>query len=229
MSTISETSAAPKPRHWTVEQYHQLGELGAFKNEPVEFAQGRVYVKHDGLPKRWTHEEYHASGDAGLFDGERVELIDGEIYVMSPMSIPHAAGIQRVQHALQRVCPEELLLRVQLPVLTDRSEPEPNVALVRGSLEDFDEALPTCPMLAVEVSISSLQFDRTKKLTTYARQKIQDYWILNLVDDCLEVYREPSDDSYQQRTVLQSGESVSPLAIPQATIDVAKLLPRRSD
>lgn len=229
MSTISEPQTGPQPKRWTVEQYHQLSELDGFKDtdERVELIDGYFYLLHAGSRKRWTHEQYHSAGEAGMFHGERVELIDGEIYVMSPMSRRHAAGIRRVQRALQCICPDSLLLDVQLPILVESSEPEPDVSLIRGTVGEFDLVTPTCPELVVEVSLSSLHFDRTKKLKVYASQQIPEYWIVNLVDDCLEVYREPVGDGYNDRRIFNAGDSVTPLAIPDESINVADLLPKR--
>ena len=75
MSTISKPTTGPQPKRWTVEQYHQLGELGAFKDERVELIDGHLI--HECIRKQWTHEEYHCADEAGMFHGEHVELIDG--------------------------------------------------------------------------------------------------------------------------------------------------------
>ena len=227
MSTISKPTTGPQPKRWTVEQYHQLGELGAFKDERVELIDGHFYLIHEGIRKQWTHEEYHCADEAGMFHGEHVELIDGEIYVMSPISRRHADGILRVQYAFLAVAPDGYLVRTQLPIVGDASEPEPDVGLVIGELGNLEQAIPGNLELAVEVSLSSLKFDRTEKLKVYARQQIQEYWILNLVDDCLEVHRGALGDGYTDQFVLEAGDSVSCLAIPDAAIFVADLMPKR--
>ena len=227
MSTISQPTTGPQPKRWTVEQYHQLGKLDAFSDhERVELIDGYFYLLHAGSRKRWTHEEYHSAGEAGMFREERVELIDGEIYVMSPMSRRHANGIVRVQYAILGIAPKDYLVRTQLPIIGEASEPEPDVGLFCGSLDDLDQATPTTLELAVEVSLSSLRFDRTKKLTVYARQQIPEYWIVNLIDDCLEIYRGPTGDGYSEQFVVESGNAASCLAIPDASIAIADLLPK---
>jgi len=228
MSTISEPTTGPQPKRWTVEQYHQLSKLDAFKDtdERVELIDGHFYLLHAGSRKRWTHEQYHSAGEAGMFDGERVELIDGEVYVMSPMSRRHANGIVRVQYAMLGIAPKGYLVRTQLPIIGEASEPEPDVGLIRASLDDLDQAIPTTLELAVEVSLSSLHFDRTKKLKVYASQQIPEYWIVNLMDDCLEIFRRPTGESYSEHFVVESGDSASCLAIPDRSIAVADLLPK---
>lgn len=228
MSTISDVTTGPQRKCWTATEVKVLAEIGVLDAQQTEFFNGRIYLSGGGVRKRWTDDEYHSAGEAGLFDGTRVELIDGEIYVMSPMSRRHASGIRRVQAALQRICPDGFLLDIQLPIPTDASEPEPAVALVKGALEDFEDGLRLNPLLVVEVSLSSLKFDQTEKLKVYARQNIPEYWILNLVDDCLEVYRDPVGEGYQHMSTMKAGESVACLAIPAAQVAISDLVPKRT-
>ncbi len=228
MSTISDITIEPQPKRWATVELDTLVEIGALQLEKVRFFNGLIYRKCDGHRKRWTHEEYHAADEAGMFRNEQVELIDGEIYVMSPMSQRHASGILRVQYALLGVAPQGYIVRTQLPILGDTSEPEPDVGLAIGEVDDLDLAIPSTLELAVEVSLTSLDFDRTEKRIVYARQSIPEYWILNLVDDCLEVYREPVGDNYRRRTIVNADQSVSSLAIPAAELAVSDLLPKRS-
>jgi len=115
---------------------------------------------------------------------------------------------------------------VQLPLaLGPYSEPEPDVAVVEGTIDDYVEAHPSTAVLVVEVADASLQFDRTRKAALYARAGIPDYWIVNLLDGVLEVHRQPEGDAYRERLVLPSQERVRPLARPEVEIAVAELLP----
>jgi Uma2 family endonuclease len=124
------------------------------------------------------------------------------------------------------------LLRQEKPVaLDDLSEPEPDVVVVRGRLRDFREH-PSSPVLIVEVADSSLRLDRVRKGALYARAGIADYWVLNLVDEVLEVYRDPvrepsRGDGWKYSTVrlLERDATISPPAAPRARIRVASLLP----
>ena len=125
------------------------------------------------------------------------------------------------------------IVRTQGPVaLDDESEPEPDVAVVRGTRRDYASGHPAWPALPVEVTESSLALDREQKGSLYARARVADYWILNLIDGVLEVYREPTpaDEAqygWRYRTVstLQPADIISPLAAPAAHISVADLLP----
>jgi Uma2 family endonuclease len=179
--------------------------------------------------RRWTREEYERLADEGYFQpGERVELIDGVLYEMTPQNSLHAAGIRAGERALQPVFNEGFDVRSQLPLaLGFDSEPEPDVAVVPGTWEDYIDSHPTNAVLVLEVADSSLYHDRKRKGSLYARAGIQEYWLLNLVKSCLQVYRNPKDGKYTTRFVLCAGDTVSPLARPETSIPVAKLIPRK--
>jgi len=175
----------------------------------------------------WTREEYDRIVEAGVFpEGSRVQLIDGEIIEMPPQGSLHATAIQLVERALARACGESFCLRGQMPIALDlRSEPEPDVALVRGAPRDYRAAHPATVELAVEVADATLSFDRGRKRALYARNRVPEYWIVNVPDACLEVHREPEGSDYRAVQVLRPPATVTPLACPAAVIPVADLLP----
>ena len=176
--------------------------------------------------KRWTRSEYHAAAAAGVFQDERVELIRGEILTMSPMDARHATGIQLVQQALQSTVTKPYTVRVQLPLaLTEHSEPEPDLSVVRGNPRDFAEEHPTTAELVIEVSQSTLTYDQTSKRRLYAEHGIAEYWILNLKDRQLEIHRSPENGDYTEVTVVDAQGSTTPLIFPNDNITVADLLP----
>jgi Uma2 family endonuclease len=146
---------------------------------------------------RWTRQEYDRLVERGLLPaGKRVELVEGVIYDMTPQNSLHATGYRKVQQALGTAFPlaSGFEIRGQLPLaLSEDSEPEPDVAVVLGSIDDFLESHPTTALLVVEVADSSLLHDRKKKIPLYARSGIQEAWLLNLVRRVLEVYRDPRD------------------------------------
>jgi len=179
--------------------------------------------------RRFTREEYEQLVEQGFFHPEeRIELVDGVLYEMTPQSSLHAAGVRGSQEALRPIFSEGYDIRSQLPLaLGFDSEPEPDVAVVLGSWRDYSHSHPTSAILIVEVADSSLLQDRKRKASLYARAEIPEYWLMNLVRRCLEVYREPKDGVYTSRTILREGDSVSPLSRPEAAILVASLLPRK--
>jgi Uma2 family endonuclease len=183
------------------------------------------------LPRRWTRDEYYRMGELGFFHGQRVELIEGEIMVLSPQNWPHSSTVDRVGKLLDRVLGTGFWTRMQLPVNLGASEPEPDVSVVVGRREDYSDH-PTTAVLIVEVAENSLDYDRTRKASLYARAGIADYWIVNLVDKQLEVRRDPRPDpsqpyghGYASLTILVPPTVIHPLAAPQVSLAVADLLP----
>jgi Uma2 family endonuclease len=185
-------------------------------------------------PKRWRRVEYERLVETGIFvPGERLELIDGLLLVAEPQSSPHFAAVRLATLALARAFDPGWEVRAQGPIALDEtSEPEPDVAVVRGGPRDYVSAHPADPVLVVEVALTSLTFDRVTKSSLYARAGRPEYWIVNLVDRVLEVRRAPglaasAPYGWDSATALILGReaSVSPLAVPAATVAVADLLP----
>jgi Uma2 family endonuclease len=184
--------------------------------------------------RRWTREEYDRMVEAGILkEHDKVELIDGKILNKVPQGKPHATGIMLVQYALQKSFGDGFVVRVQLPLAPDDfSEPEPDLAVLRGSPRDYDGIHPPKALLVVEVAETSLGFDRRRKAGLYARAAIPEYWILNLIDGRLEVHRDPEPQpdaplgwQYASVRSLGPGESVLPLGAREE-IAVADLLPK---
>ena len=184
-------------------------------------------------PLRWTHEQYHQMAERGYFEGKRVELIGGEIIQMAPMLSPHWAGVMLAHKILQQIFNDDFIVTVQLPVkLPNISEPEPDVAIIRGAIRDFSESLPQTAVLIIEISDTTLHYDRTTKASLYAAAGVEDYWIVNLKARQVEVHRTPIEHAkakfgwtYQDKTEFKAEDSVSPLAASEAKIKVADLLP----
>ncbi|HRY14926.1 MAG: Uma2 family endonuclease [Candidatus Competibacteraceae bacterium] len=176
---------------------------------------------------RWTRQQYDDMVLNEIFrPGERVELIEGVIIDMSPQKSRHATAIYLVEERLREAFKSGHIVRAQMPLaLDDHSEPEPDVAVVPGQARDYTQAHPTTAALVVEVSDATLRLDRQTKQAVYARNGVTEYWIVNLQDHHLEVYRDPQGDQYRSRIVLPPGEQVAPLARPDHLITVADLLP----
>ena len=164
---------------------------------------------------------------------DRVELLDGLLVAREPQGSRHAVVVDLVRVALERAFGRGYYVRDDKPLaLDDRSEPEPDAVVVRGRPRDYLDAHPAAPLLVVEVAETSLPVDRLRKGGLYARAAIPDYWIVNLVDEVLEVYRQPVRApsrrhgwKYGSVRLLKRNAVVSPLAAPRARIRVADLLP----
>src|SRR2546422_1628965 len=134
--------------------------------------------------RRWTRREYERMIDRGIFrPDDRLELIDGQMVVKEPQDSDHFTAILLVADTLRAAFGPGWLVRPQGPVaLDDRSEPEPDVSVVQGSPRDYREGHPVRPVLVVEGSKTRLAFDRARKATLYARNGVEDYWIVNVLD-----------------------------------------------
>jgi Uma2 family endonuclease len=185
--------------------------------------------------RRWTRLEYERLVELGVFEGEPLELIGGQLLVAEPQYPYHASWLNQLEYAMRAILPSGWTVRTQLPVsLDDESEPEPDLTVVPGYPADYRDGHPARPALVVEVGDSSLAFDRHDKGSLYARAGIDDYWILNLVDRVLEVYRDPVPVltavygwRYRSVATLAPPAVVTPLAFPNARVGVAELLPQR--
>ena len=183
--------------------------------------------------RRWTRDEYERLVELGIFEREPLELIAGQLIVAEPQSAYHAGSIRRADYALRAALPAGWVVSVQLPVsLDDDSEPEPDLTISVGGPGDYAHAHPAAPVLVVEVAESSLAFDRRAKGSVYARACIPEYWIINLVDRVLEVYRDPQREAtalhgwaYRSMMTLRAPATVAAVGIPGAQLAVADLLP----
>jgi Uma2 family endonuclease len=147
---------------------------------------------------------------------------------MSPQKEPHAATVSQAGRVVTDMFGSNYLVRQQLPIiLHDQSEPEPDLAVVPGQPWDYLQSHPLAAdvLLLIEVSDTTLRFDRERKQEAYSRAGVAEYWILNLRDRQLEVYRDPSEFGYRSVVVYGEDERVSPLHAPQAAVRVGDLLP----
>lgn len=183
--------------------------------------------------RRWKRAEYDRLVDLGAFEDEPLELIGGELIVAEPKGTYHSSAVNAVEYAVRAALPSGWIVRTQAPLsLDEESAPEPDIVVVPGRPGDYRHEHPARPPLAIEVADSSLAFDRVRKGSLYARAGLEDYWIVNLVDRVLEVYRDPVADAsapfgwrYRSVVVLRAVDVVVPLAFPAARISVADLLP----
>ena len=184
--------------------------------------------------RRWTRAEYDRLVDLGVFhEDERIELLGGHLMVREPQGSRHGVAIELADSALGIALGSGWRVRIQLPIALDEdSEPEPDLTVVAGDPRESRDQHPARPALVVEVAESSLRFDRETKGSLYARADLPEYWIVNLVDRVLEVYREPTPAPgtpggwrYATVLVLDAAGVLAPLAAPAARIRVADLLP----
>jgi len=183
-------------------------------------------------PQRWrfTVDEYERMGAAGVFAPDaRTELIAGEIFAVAAVGYLHAAHVMLLGKLLEHRFGDVAFVDTQNPLyLSKRSEPEPDVMVLQQRADSYLTGLPTAAdvLLLVEVSDTTLDHDRRKKLPLYAHAGIPEVWILNLVDTCLELYTEPVGGAYRTRRVAQRGETVGLITLPGVTLAVDDVLPQ---
>jgi len=180
--------------------------------------------KQPGGLRYLRREEFDRMVQVGLFQDERVELLRGLLVSMSPSGAPHMAVIERLTELLVLALHGRAWVRVQGSfAASEDSQPEPDLAVVPR--EDHSQAHPTQASLVVEVSDSSLRQDRHVKSSIYAASGVPEYWIVNLVDDLIEVRAEPKGEEYARLTPYRRGESIRLTAFPDVTIAVDAVLP----
>ena len=229
--------AALARHQWTSADYERMLASGMF--EKIELLCGDVVITGAGVrPYRWTLDDYEQLIALGLLEGKHVELIQGEILIMASMGEPHALTIMQLNYALlPHFNPGTgFHLRIQMPLALPAltSEPEPDIAIVVLDTPTSEAGRPTSASLIIEVAESSLAYDRDRKGPLYAAAGIQEYWLVNLPNRCLEVYPQPVPDvtsfsgwRYQERQRLQEGDQVALLVAPEVVIAVDALLPPR--
>jgi len=168
--------------------------------------------------------------EKGWFDGQRLELINGEILELPPMNDPHAQAVRLANYVLLSIFPPtSATISIQCPMRLGESRPFPDLVVVAGTPREVARH-PETALLVIEVSDTSLEFDRTEKSKLYAMHGLPEYWIINLKGRCVEMYRSPlatdsADPRYGEIRVVAENETLSPIASPQAQIRVADLLP----
>jgi len=170
-------------------------------------------------PRRlFTVEEYHRMADAGIFHpDERVELIESEVVEMAPIGPRHVGCVINATRLFITRLGDRAVVSPQNPVvIRPRSEPQPDLLLLRPRAVSYSRELPTSEdvLLAVEVADTSVRFDRLVKARLYARAGIAEFWLCLAMDGAIEVYRGPGADGYASITLHGPGQTVSPLAFP---------------
>lgn len=169
-------------------------------------------------------------GETGLLRPDaRVELLDGKIIDMSPIGPFHGGVVGRLNHLFGKLSNGRWWIWPQNALhLNEFSAPQPDIILLKPSADDYTRQNPGPDdvLLLVEISESSLEYDRTEKIPAYGRAGIPEVWIVNLVQLTIEIYRDPNFTGYESKKVFRAGDKISPAAFPDAIVDVAELLKR---
>ncbi|MFM7408214.1 MAG: Uma2 family endonuclease [Cuspidothrix sp.] len=177
----------------------------------------------------WTVDEYHRMAKAGRFEpSERVELLEGKIIWMVAKGTTHRSAVGRTDKLLQNRLENRAFIAIQDPVkLNERSEPEPDVAIVKIDPLDYADHHPAPDEIyfIIEVADSSLKLDTEVKAKAYSQAEIKDYWVLDVVKRELIVFRNPTAEGYQNQEIFTEYQKISPLDFPDVEIIVSEMLP----
>ena len=179
-------------------------------------------------PKRFRVEDFRKMTEAGILPEESGwEIIDG--YLMDKMSIgsKHASTVKRLNRKLTRLFEDEVIISVQDPIHIDEfNQPEPDIALLKPREDFYAESHPSPQdvLLLIEVSNSTIEYDRDIKKTLYARTGIVEFWIVNLPDETVECYSQPKNGNYRLARILEKGEIVESNAVENLKLSVEEIL-----
>ncbi|ELS02102.1 hypothetical protein Xen7305DRAFT_00018130 [Xenococcus sp. PCC 7305] len=184
--------------------------------------------------RKFTIEEYHQLADWGFFtENAKIELIRGEIIEMAPKRTPHSVCNSRLWKQLYELIGQQAEIRVQEPImLLSNSEPEPDIVIAKKKSDDYLTAHPTAEeiILVIEISDSTLNYDRETKLSLYAEAGIRDYWIFNLVVNHLEVYTYPFSDGqgifdYRTKNIVLPNEKIAIPGFLELDLELTAIFP----
>jgi Uma2 family endonuclease len=169
--------------------------------------------------RKLTVHEFRAMFETGILkEHERLELLGGEIRVMQPIGKKHMGMTNRFSHMTNNLLVRKAVVSTQNAIsLTIDDAPQPNIAILKYR-EDFyfdKDATPDDVFFIIEISDTTLEYDRTEKLAKYAEADVPEVWIVNLKDNVIEVYREPSGNLYILRLIIKQGQKLAPLAFPE--------------
>ncbi|XQQ07745.1 MAG: Uma2 family endonuclease [Leptolyngbya sp. IPPAS B-1204] len=186
-------------------------------------------VPSSDLPlKHWSVDEYHRLIAVGILTSDdHVELLDGQIVEMVSQDPPHASTTDEGSDYLKSLFAGRAKVRMQLPItLSSSSEPEPDIAVVRLDSNRYHDRHPTPEdvFLIIEIANTTLSHDRHRKAKLYAKAGIPEYWIVNLNQRQIIVYRHPQGDTYQSEQILETTDAITPLAFPEITVAFKNLL-----
>lgn len=178
--------------------------------------------------KLFTVAEYHQMIESGFFkEDDRFELVSGEIVEISPIGPRHAAQVDRLTDILPPKLKGKAKLRVQSPIeLTDYSEPQPDLALLKPRDDFYASAHPTPAdaLVIIEVADSTVENDRRNKIPAYAFAGVREVWLIDLVNDRIEVHSNPFKGVYQEVRIIQRGQNVISPSLPQLKLKADEVL-----
>ena len=176
---------------------------------------------------RFNVEEYHRLTESNiLHEDDRVELVEGRIVDMTPIGSKHAACVSRLNRIFTMKLQTSAIVQVQNPIqLLDQSEPQPDIVVLKNRDDFYAERLPNADdiLLVIEVADSSLEYDRETKLPLYAKANIPEVWLINLIENIVEIYSAPSLEGYNVITKHRHNQAIVPENFPDIKVVVSEI------
>lgn len=176
---------------------------------------------------RFKVEEYHRLIESNiLHEDDRVELIEGRIIDMTPIGSRHAACVSRLNEIFSEKLQKRAIINIQNPIcLTEYSELEPDIAIIKRRPDFYAEQLPQPEdvLLIIEVADSSLEYDCETKIPLYAKANIKEVWLVNLIENILQIYKEPTPEGYKIMLKCRYNRKISPENFPDITLTVSEI------
>jgi len=183
---------------------------------------------HNHNVHQFTTQQFHLMHEAGVFsEGDRLELINGEIKQMSPIGRKHAACVNRLVTVLTRKLGDQIVLSVQNSIrLDDKSEPQPDLAILKPRDDFYEEGLPTPSdiLLIIEVADSTIAYDREVKAPLYAAAGIPEMWLFDVNKKAIEGYSQPSASGYKRMQRYEQNDTLSMIAFPDVSFNWSELI-----
>jgi Uma2 family endonuclease len=177
--------------------------------------------------RRFTVADYARMRETGILsEDDRVELLDGEVRVMSPIGPRHAAIVKRLNTLLSRLLPETFILSVQDPIqLNDYSEPQPDLAILQYRDDFYAHAHPVTDdvLFVIEVSDTTIDYDREEKLPRYAQANIAEAWLIDVDNFTVEQYLQPRNGKYLIKKLLERGDIIASQSVTALQLDIERV------
>jgi Uma2 family endonuclease len=183
--------------------------------------------------KSWTVQDYHRMNELEIINpNERTELIAGQITIMVAKGTPHVLALRVLASELESLLVNQpIFVSTQDPIhLDDFSEPEPDLAIIKGNMFDYADRHPQPAdiYLVVEVASATLKQDCEIKDKLYAKASIADYWVIDIPNHQVHIFRDPTPTGYTSHLILKAPQTISPLAFPAIAISIASILPPKA-
>ncbi len=178
--------------------------------------------------KLFTAVEYNRMVEAGILEeDDRLELLDGEILKMSPIGPRHVAAVNRLNRVLSLLLPDIAIISIQNPIiLNEDSVPQPDITVLKWRPDFYSQGLPLAEdvLVVIEVSDTSSEKDRVAKIPAYSRAGLTEAWLVDLLNDRIEIYSQPVNGDYQEVRIVQRGQDLVSKTLPQLVLHADDIL-----